>query len=68
MELLEPDKKTLKDNLTEEERIALHELTSRDDIIFKRTNKGGNFVIMDKQLYRHNLILNGHLNEDNKYR
>ena len=62
MELLEPTKHFAKDNLTQEERNALQELTSRDDIIIKRADKGGNFVIMDKDFYREKLILQGHLN------
>jgi len=62
MELLEPTKHLVKDNLTQEERNALQEITNREDIIIKRADKGGNFVIMDKDFYREKLVLQGHLN------
>ena len=67
MELLQPDKITSKDNLSEVERTALSELQTNSDIIIKRADKGGNFVIMDKDFYRDKLVLEGHLHT-NDYR
>ena len=57
MELLEPTKHSVKYNQTQEEKSALQEITSRDDIIIKRADKGGKFVIMNKDFYRDKLVL-----------
>ena len=55
------------DNLSKDERPALSELQNKNDIIIKRADKGGNFVIMDKDFYRDKLVLAGHLDaSDNK--
>ena len=62
MELLQLDKIISKDSLSEVERTALSELQTNNDIIIKRADKGGNFVIMDKDFYRDKLALEGHLN------
>ena len=53
-----------KDNLTEEERLALKELSENEDVIIKRADKSGNFVLLDKSFYRDQLVLEGHLATD----
>ena len=68
MELLQLDKIFSKDNLSEVERTALSELQTNNDIIIKRADKGGNFVIMDKGFYRDKLVLEGHLNTNDHKR
>lgn len=40
-----------KDNLTKDERAALMELRNAKNIIFKKSDKGGNVVLMDNKLY-----------------
>ncbi|XP_029848861.4 uncharacterized protein LOC115330973, partial [Ixodes scapularis] len=44
-------RKCLRHNLTPAERIAMRELSSRDDIIIKPADKGGAIVFMNKQDY-----------------
>ena len=58
IELLEPDKHFAKDNLSNKGRIGSQDLTERDDIVIKRADEGGNFVIMDK------LVMQDHLNSN----
>ena len=65
--MLQPDVKSCADNLTPEERTALHELANNEEIIIKKADKGGNFIIMDKSYYRDYLVLENHLN-DNAYK
>ncbi len=64
IELLQPEKMFGNDNLTSDERDALKELTSNENIIIKKSHKSGNFVIMDKSFYRDTLVLQGHLHSD----
>ena len=64
IEYLQPEKTNIEDNLTKEERQALEELTSNDNIIIKQADKSGNFVLMDKNFYRDVLVLEGHLNSN----
>ena len=40
-----------KSNLTPEERIALNNLSSREDIVIHKADKGGKIVIMDRDTY-----------------
>ena len=61
IEILRPDQKQVEDNLTEEERTALKELTENDEIIIKKADKSGNFVLLDKSFYRDKLVLKDHL-------
>ena len=55
------------DNITQNERIALTELSKADDIIIKKADKGDTLVIMDKEFYRDKLVLQDHLLSDNTY-
>ena len=64
IELLQPIRVHTNDNLTPEERSALEELTSNNDLIIKQADKSGNFVLMDKTYYRDSLVLEGHLNSN----
>ena len=64
IELLQPQRSNVKDNLTTDERIALDELTSNNDLIIKPADKSGNFVLLDKIYYRDKLVLQGHLESD----
>ncbi len=57
IELLQPQRSNVKDNLTTDERIALDELTSNNDLIIKPADKSGNFVLLDKIYYRDKLVL-----------
>ncbi len=65
IELLKPEYINMRDNLTEEERVALNELSNNDNIVLKPADKSGNFIIMDKAFYRDKLVLNDHLNTEN---
>ena len=45
------NKKAVKDNLTEGERIALENLRNREDIVIQQADKGGKIVVMNKVDY-----------------
>ena len=60
-EILQPENINAADNLTQEERRALEDLVNNEDIVIKKADKGGNFVLMDKSFYRDQLVLEGHL-------
>ena len=64
IELLQPIRVHTNDNLTPEERSALEELTSNNDLIIKQADKSGNFALMDKTYYRDSLVREGHLNSN----
>ena len=64
IELLQPHRVHTNDNLTPEERTAVEELISNNDLIVKQADKSGNFVLMDTTYYRDSLVLEGHLNSD----
>ena len=49
-------------NITREETRALNSLKTYKDIVIKKADKGGMFVIMDSQFYRDKMVLKDHLN------
>ena len=49
-------------NISHDERNPLNELKQNDNIIFKKADKGGAIVLMDKPYYRDHLVHNCHLN------
>ena len=51
-------------NLTPEESQALKTLRSYDDIVIKKADKGGMFVVLDSKFYRDKMVLQDHLNTD----
>ena len=44
------------------EKRALDNLKTYDDIIIKRADKGGMFVVLDSKFYKEKMVLNDHLN------
>ena len=68
IEEIEPSRTNLPDNLTHQERKALHELRTNDSIIMKEADKGGGLVIMDKTFYHDKLIMKDHLSKEDVYR
>ena len=60
---LEPSRKTPVENITEEEQTALNEIKelTRTTLEIKKADKTNTFVIMDKDRYREQLVLNCHL-------
>ena len=64
IENVAPSKIRLKKNLTQGETRALESLKSYDDIVIKKADKGGMFVILDKDFYRDKMVLKDHLNTD----
>ena len=64
IENMEPTFKSPIDNVTAEERKALLELKNETNLIFKKADKGGAIVMMDKYFCRDTLVYNGHLNTD----
>ena len=60
---LEPSKKTTVENTTDEEQTALNEIKelTRTMLEIKKADKTNTFVIMDKDRYREQLVLNCHL-------
>ena len=64
IEILQSEKTNCKDNLTEEERLTLKELSENEDVITKRADKSGNFVLVDKSFYHDQLVLEGLLATD----
>ena len=61
IENLDPIRIEKPDNLTKDERNALSELKENQNIVFKKADKGGSFVIMDNEFYRDKLVINDHL-------
>ena len=59
--MLEPDNKTIEDNLTNGERNALASLMNNKDIIIKPADKGSSIVIMNVKYYHDKLVLSDHL-------
>ena len=43
--------KSVTDNLTKEERLAIDSLKQRDDVVFQQADKGGKIVIMNREDY-----------------
>ena len=62
IENIAPEKVTMEPNITQRETQALNTLKSYSDIIIKKADKGGMFVIMDKNFYRDKMVLKDHLN------
>ena len=67
IETLEPAKINSEDNLTSEERKALHDLKMNKNIIIKPADKGSSIVIMNVEYYRDKLVMEGHL-QTNAYK
>ena len=57
IENLTPNLVSYKSNFTEEERNALKSLKKHNNLIFKTADKGGGWVIMDKEYYRDKLVM-----------
>ena len=47
-------------NLTKEERAIIKELRENEKIILKKSDKGGRWLIMDKEYYISHIVLNSH--------
>ena len=62
IENIAPTKIQLEKNITPEETHALTSLKSHDDIVIKKADKGGMFVILSKNFYRDKMVLHDHLN------
>ena len=64
IESIAPTKIHLKKNITPAEERALASLKLHEDIIIKKADKGGMFVVLDKNFYRDKMVLHDHLNTD----
>ena len=64
IESIAPTNTSTKHNLSKKENEAITKLSSYNDIIVKKADKGGMFVIMDKTFYRDKLVLSDHLSTD----
>ena len=64
MNNLDPSFSSYTDNLTIQERNALQDLQNNRDIVIKKADKGGSWVVMDTDFYRDKLIMEGHLNTE----
>ena len=62
IEHVDPNYKTFTDNLTKEERASITELRENGNIILMKSDKGGEWVIMDKEYYINHIVLDGRLN------
>ena len=51
-------------NVTNQETNALKNIISYEDIIIKKADKGGMFVILDTDFYRDKLVMNDHLSSE----
>ena len=56
IENLTPNLLNFKSNFTREEYYALQFLKENQDIVFKTADKGGGWVIMDKNYYRDKIV------------
>ena len=61
IENLSPNPIRRKSNISSKEKEALNQLTTYKDIIIKKADKGGMFVILDTDFYRDKLVLKDHL-------
>ena len=61
IEHADPNYKIFTDNLTKEERASTTKLRENGNI-FKKNDKEGRWVIMDKKYYIDHIVLNGYLN------
>ena len=50
--------KIFTDNLTKEQKASITELKENENIILKKSDKGGGSVIMDKEYYINHIVLN----------
>ena len=64
IENITPAKIKLEKNVTNGETKALKTLKLHKDIIIKKADKGGMFVVMDSDFYRDKMVLQDHLNTD----
>ena len=61
LENLEPVYKDFTYNLSREKQKALIEISQNEDIVIKPSDKGGGLVIMNKQYYKEEIFITGHL-------
>ena len=61
IEQVDPSYKTFIDNLTKE-RASITKLRENENTILKKSDKGGGWVIMDKEYYINHIVLDVHLN------
>ena len=61
IENMQPTITEVNDNLTKFERTALEELKNNKELIFKKADKGGSLIVMDRDFYRNKLVIEGHL-------
>ena len=52
-----PSLKNYNNNFTKEEQEALKSLKENNNLIFKTADKGGGWVIMDKNYYKDQLVM-----------
>ena len=57
IENLTPSLKNYNNNFTKEEQEALKSLKENNNLIFKTADKGGGWVIMDKNYYKDQLVM-----------
>ena len=62
IENVAPEKITMESNITRSETQALSALVTYPDIIIKKADKGGMFVVLDTNFYREKMVLKDHLN------
>ena len=55
-EHVDPNYKTFTDNLTKDERASITELTENGNIILKKSDRGGGWVIIDKEYYINHMV------------
>ena len=64
IENIAPQKISMERNTTHGETRALNTLKTYNDIVIKKADKGGMFVVLDTDFYRNKMILKDHLNTD----
>ena len=60
IEHVDPNYKIFTENLTKEERASITKLRENGNIILKKRDKGGGWVIMNKEYYVNHIVLNSH--------
>ena len=60
IEHVDSNYKIFTENLTKEERASITKLRENGNIILKKRDKGGGWVIMNKEYYVNHIVLNSH--------
>ena len=64
IESIAPEKITMERNISRGETHALNTLKKSTDIIIKKADKGGMFVVLDADFYRNKMVLKDHLESE----